>query len=95
MIEDEVTELSASLRYVVEQIESNTDKLFFVQSENTQLCGEIDLMRAVTINMDRRLQHIKSETTDLMSRSMRENIFIHNSAFTPPGKNKSTPPPYS
>lgn len=35
VIEDEETGLSASLRYVAEQSESNNDELFIVRSENT------------------------------------------------------------
>lgn len=33
MIEDEETGLSAFLRYIAEQSESNTDELFFVRSK--------------------------------------------------------------
>lgn len=83
VIEDEETGLSASLRYVAEQSESNNDELFIVRSENTQLRREIDLMRAMIINMDKRMKHMESEITDLRSRSMRENILIHNLAYTP------------
>ncbi|XP_062566342.1 uncharacterized protein MCAP_0864-like [Saccostrea cucullata] len=68
-------------RYVAEQSESNSDELYYVRSENAQLRSELDLMRAMMINMDRRMQNMESEITDMRSRSMRDNIMIHNLAY--------------
>ncbi|XP_062616373.1 uncharacterized protein LOC134278072 [Saccostrea cucullata] len=81
LIEDHETGLTTSLKYVAEQSESNSDELYFVRSENAHLRRELDLMRAMMIHMDRRMQNMESEITDLRSRSMRDNIMIHNLAY--------------
>ena len=42
---------------------------------------EVLLLRSVVIRMDRTIQNMDREITDLRSRSMRDNIVIHNFAY--------------
>lgn len=88
IIEDEDSGVVKSLKYVSEQSECNYDEIHSIRSENAQLRGEVDLLRAMIIKMDRKMGHLEHEVTDLRSRSMRDNILIHNFAYTP-GENLS------
>ncbi|XP_062602165.1 uncharacterized protein LOC134263799 [Saccostrea cucullata] len=81
-LQESVEAISSNLKYVAEQSESNYDEMYFIRSENTQLRREVDLLRAMLIKMDRKINHMESEITDLRSRSMRDNILIHNFAYT-------------
>lgn len=83
IIEDEDSGVVKSLKYVSEQSECNYDEIHSIRSENAQLRGEVDLLRAMIIKMDRKMGHLEHEVTDLRSRSMRDNILIHNFAYTP------------
>ena len=78
IIEDEDSGVVKSLKYVSEQSECNYDEIHSIHSENAQLRGEVDLLRAMIIKMDRKMGHLEHEVTDLRSRSMRDNILIHN-----------------
>ena len=82
-IEDPDSGFAQALKYVSEQAESDSDELYYVKSENAQLRRELDLLRATVMNMDRRIKHMDSEITDLRSRSMRDNILIHNLDYVP------------
>lgn len=75
--------LSVQLRHVSEQAECNYDDISLLRSENAQLRRELDLLRSVIIRMDRRMETMDNEITDLRDRSMRDNILIHNFPYTP------------
>lgn len=77
-----------SLKYVSEKSEGINDEIHCIRSENAQLRGEVELLRAMIIKMDRKMSHLEHEITDLHSHSMRDNILIHNFAYTP-GENLS------
>ena len=53
-----------------------------VYNQQTPNYTELILYR-YTINMGRRIKHVDSEITDLRSRSMRDNILIHNPEYIP------------
>lgn len=88
LIEDEDSGVLKLLKYVSEQSECNYDEIHCIRSENAQLRGEVDLLRAMTIKIDRKMVHLEHEITDLRSRSMRGNILNHNFAYNP-GENLS------
>lgn len=80
MIEGEETWLSASLRYMAEQSESNTDELFCVQSENNYVEKFYFLISAIMqINMDRRMKHMEYEITDLQQLSKGRELLLRQS----------------
>jgi myosin heavy subunit len=82
-LKSSMEEENKSLKYVSEQSESNYDEIYCMRSENAQLRKEVDLLRATVIKMDRKITSLEDEVTDLRSRSMRDNILIHNYAYSP------------
>ncbi|XP_048779381.2 uncharacterized protein LOC125682836 [Ostrea edulis] len=83
LIHDEESGFVKSLKYVAEQSESNYDDIYFIRQENAQLRSEVDLLRASVIKLDRKIAHQDKELNELRSRSMRDNILIHNFEYTP------------
>lgn len=77
-LEDPAMGISKTVNYIGEQAESNYDEIHIVCAENAQLRRELDLMRAMLIKFDRKMENVQSEVTDLRARSMRDNILIHN-----------------
>lgn len=75
--------LNENLKYVGEQAECNYDDISTLKTENINLRRELELLRSVVIRMDRRISIMDNEITDLRSRSMRDNILIHNFKYTP------------
>ena len=75
--------VSVQLRHVSEQAECNYDDISLLRSKNAQLRRELDFLRSVIIRMDRRMETMDNEITDLRDRSMRDNILIHNFPYTP------------
>ena len=69
--------------YVSEQSEHNSGEIENLRCENDYLRKQVDLLRAVVIRMDRRMDNMSDEIIDLKSRSMRDNILIHNYVYTP------------
>ncbi|XP_062598059.1 protein IMPACT homolog [Saccostrea cucullata] len=67
--------VNSKLKYVSEQSESNYEDISLLRQENAQLRREL---RSVVIRMDRKMSVIENDVTDLRSRSMRDNILIHN-----------------
>ena len=83
VVNDEESGLTKSLKYVAEQSESNYDEIYYIRRENAQLRSEVDLLRATMIKMDRKITNQEKELNDLRSRSMKDNILIHNFDYTP------------
>ncbi|KAK3093349.1 hypothetical protein FSP39_014330 [Pinctada imbricata] len=75
--------LDGELKYVSEQCQYNADDITELKNENTNLRKEVDLLRSVVISMDRKLNVMDREITDLRGRSMRDNILVHNFAHSP------------
>lgn len=74
--------LCDTLKTVSDQAECNYNEITTLRSENAQLRRELDLLRSVVIRMDRKLSHMDDDITDLRSRSMKDNILIHNYPYT-------------
>lgn len=74
--------LCDKLKTISDQAECNYTEITTLRSENAQLKRELDLLRSVVIRMDRKLSHIDDDITDLRSRSMKDNILIHNYPYT-------------
>lgn len=74
--------LCDKLKTASDQAECNYNEITTLRSENAQLRRELDLLRSVVFRMDRTLSHIDDDITDLRSRSMKDNILIHNYPYT-------------
>ncbi|XP_056022092.1 uncharacterized protein LOC130054978 [Ostrea edulis] len=61
-----------------QQFEDNTSELESLRKENFCLRRELQVLKSVVINLDRRLTQQENEVVDLRGRSMRDNILIHN-----------------
>jgi hypothetical protein len=58
------------IKYVGQQSEENTSELETLRKENMYLCRELQVLKSVVINMDRRLTHQDNEVVDLKGRSI-------------------------
>jgi hypothetical protein len=66
------------IKYVGQQSEENATEVENLRKENNYLRKELQLLKSVIVNMDRRLTHQENEVVDLKGRSMRDNILVHN-----------------
>lgn len=66
------------IKYVGQQSEENASELETLRKENIYLRRELQVLKSVVINMDRRLTYQENEVVDLKGRSMRDNILVHN-----------------
>ncbi|XP_056017036.1 uncharacterized protein LOC125676365 [Ostrea edulis] len=66
------------IKYMGQQFEDNTSELESLRKENFCLRRELQVLKSVVINLDRRLTQQENEVVDLRGRSMRDNILIHN-----------------
>ncbi|XP_062601164.1 uncharacterized protein LOC134262856 [Saccostrea cucullata] len=64
--------------HVAQQQEENIDNIQMLQQENKMLREDVNMLKSVVINLDRTVRKQQSEITDLKSRSMNQNILIHN-----------------
>jgi hypothetical protein len=48
--------------------------------ENVSLRKELQLLKSIVVNLDRKVTQQEKEIVDLRGRSMRDNILIHNLA---------------
>lgn len=67
-----------TVNYIGKQAESNYDEIHIVRAETAQLQSEFDLMRAMLIKFNRKMENMQSEVTYLKARPMRDNFRIHN-----------------
>ena len=70
------------LDYTSNQSEFAAGGVSEIKDDNEMLRREVLLLRSVVIRMDRKIQNMDREITDLRSRSMRDNIVIHNYAYS-------------
>lgn len=77
------TGIHTQLESISKQNQGTYEEITALRIENTQLRREFDLLKAVVIRMDRRMTVLDDGITDLRSRSMRDNILIHNYHHTP------------
>ncbi|XP_062569405.1 uncharacterized protein LOC134231459 [Saccostrea cucullata] len=66
------------ISHVAQQQEENIDNIQMLQEENKMLRDDVNMLKSVVINLDRTVRKQQSEITDLKSRSMNQNILIHN-----------------
>ncbi|XP_056020445.1 uncharacterized protein LOC130054505 [Ostrea edulis] len=66
------------ISYIAEQQEVDSGNIQVLKQENKMLKEDIDMLKSVVINLDRTGRKQQSEITDLKSRSMKQNLLIHN-----------------
>lgn len=70
--------INKNFKIADEQAKSNYD-ISTLKTENISLCRELELLLSVVTRMQRKMSIMDKEITGLLSRSMRNNILIHNS----------------
>ena len=68
----------SKIRNVAELAENNETDIQELREENADLRYEVDMLKSIVIKLDRKLTLQSNQITDLKSRSMRDNILIHN-----------------
>ncbi|XP_061164912.1 uncharacterized protein LOC133173855 [Saccostrea echinata] len=68
------------IRYIAQQHEDNQSEIETLNLENITLRKELQLLKSIVVNLDRKVTQQASEIVDLRGRSMRDNILIHNLA---------------
>ncbi|XP_048753927.2 uncharacterized protein LOC125665320 [Ostrea edulis] len=66
------------ISHIAEQQEVDSGNIQVLKQENKMLKEDIDMLKSVVINLDRTVRKQQSEITDLKSRSMKQNLLIHN-----------------
>ena len=70
--------LDERIKYIGQQNEDSREDIDALKSENSFLRKEMQVMKSIIINLDRRVTQQENEIVDLRGRSMRDNILIHN-----------------
>ena len=65
------------IKYIGQQYENNSSEVESLRQENSYLRKELQVLKSVVINLDRRVSQQESEIIDLKGRSFRDNILIH------------------
>ena len=66
------------IKYIGQQNEDRREDIDALKSENIFLRKEMQGMKYIIINVDRRVTQQENEIVDLRGRSIRDNILIHN-----------------
>lgn len=66
--------LEQKIEYVAQQAEDTVQNIEAIHKENKKLRHEVDLLKAIVIQLDRKVSEQDREIIDLKSRSMRDNI---------------------
>ena len=72
--------LDDRIRYIGQQHEDNLSEIESLKIENVSLRKELQLLKSIVVNLDRKVTQQEKEIVDLRGRSMRDNILIHNLA---------------
>ncbi|XP_061163179.1 uncharacterized protein LOC133172334 [Saccostrea echinata] len=72
--------LDDRIKYIGQQHEDNVGEIETLRLENNYLRKELEVLKSIVINLDRRVSHQENEIVDLRGRSMRDNILVHNLA---------------
>lgn len=80
--EDPEMVISKAVNCIREQAESNYDEIHFVRAENAQFRSDLDLIRAMLVNNDTKMENMRLGVTYLRARSTRGNILIHKFSYT-------------
>ena len=70
--------LDERIKYIGQQNEDSREDIDALKSENSFLRKEMQVMKSIIINLDRRVTQQENEIVDLRGRSMRDNILIQN-----------------
>lgn len=65
---------------LAQNYDENTSELETLRAENSHLREEVQLLKSIVINLDRKVTQNQNDIIDLKSRSMKHNILIHNLA---------------
>ncbi|XP_061170378.1 uncharacterized protein LOC133179702 [Saccostrea echinata] len=70
--------LDDRITYIAQQHEDNQSEIETLKMENVTLRKELQLLKSIVVNLDRRVTKQEKEIVDLRERSMKDNILIHN-----------------
>lgn len=73
---------SKAVNCIREIAESDYDEIHFVRAENAQFRSDLDLIRAMLVKNDTKMENMRLEVTYLRARSTRGNILIHKFSYT-------------
>ena len=79
---DDENGIHTKLKSISSQNQHYYEEISNLRAENAQLRRDLDLLRSVVIRIDRRMLVMDNDITDLRTRSMRDNILIHNFPYT-------------
>lgn len=65
---------------LAQNYDENASELETLRAENSHLREEVQLLKSIVINLDRKVTQNQNDIVDLKSRSMKHNILIHNLA---------------
>ena len=66
------------ISHIANQQEDDSGSIQALKEENKMLRDDINMLKSVVINLDKTVRKQQSEITDLKSRSMNQNLLIHN-----------------
>ncbi|XP_061188800.1 uncharacterized protein LOC133196973 [Saccostrea echinata] len=70
--------LDDRITYIAQQHEDNQSEIETLKMENVTLRKELQLLKSIVVNLDRRVTQQEKEIVDLRERSMKDNILIHS-----------------
>ena len=76
--------LDEKLNNLEDIVQSQTSNMNIISNENQDLRQEIDFLKTVIIKQQDGLKTIQNQTTELIMRSMRDNLLLHNVPETQP-----------
>lgn len=65
---------------LAQNYDENTSELETLRAENSHLQEEVQLLKSIVINLDRKVTQNQNDIIDLKSISMKHNILVHNLA---------------
>ncbi|XP_062593380.1 uncharacterized protein LOC134254856 [Saccostrea cucullata] len=72
--------LDERIKYIGQQHEDNVGEIETLKLENNYLRKELQVLKSIIVNLDRRVSQQENEIVDPRGRSMRDNILVHNLA---------------
>ncbi|XP_061179611.1 protein IMPACT homolog [Saccostrea echinata] len=72
--------LDERIKYIGQQHEDNVGEFETLKLENSYLRKELQVLKSIVVNLDRRVTQQENEIVDLKGRSMKDNILVHNLA---------------
>ncbi|XP_061171141.1 uncharacterized protein LOC133180691 [Saccostrea echinata] len=72
--------LDERIKYISQQHEDNVGEIETLKLENSYLRKELQVLKSIVVNLDRRVTQQENEIVNLKGRSMRDNRLVHNLA---------------